>query len=141
MPLANDALLDQLEHPMKQRFREVLPPRTGMPQGTGQFQVELFHCQGAVRQQAASQVFFAHLSAHFSVKGFGEQGEIRFRQRQAGRHRVATVFGDQIRMLRRHHTQGVADVKALDRTPRALEQTIPGIGKGDGRAEIALFHP
>ncbi|MNI79393.1 hypothetical protein D3C73_1358480 [compost metagenome] len=126
---------------MKQRFREVLPPRASMPQGAGQFQVKLLHCQGTVRQQAASQVFFAQLPAHFSVKGLGEQGEIGFRQGQAGRHCVATILGDQIRMLRRHHAQGVADVKALDRTPRPLEQAVTGIGKGDGRAEITLFHP
>ena len=61
VPFTHDALLDQLEHPMKQRLREVLPPWAGMPQGTGQFQVKLFHRQGAVRQQATCQVFFAQL--------------------------------------------------------------------------------
>ncbi len=43
-------------------------------------------------------------------------------------------------MLAGDDRQGITDVKALHRAPRALEQAITGVGEGDGRAEIALFH-
>ena len=48
MPLAHHPLLHQLEYPVKQRLGKVLPPRAGMAQGAGQFQVKFFHRQGAV---------------------------------------------------------------------------------------------
>ena len=40
-----------------------------MAQGAGQFQVKLFDCQGAIRQQTPGQVLFTHLPANFSVEG------------------------------------------------------------------------
>ncbi|MNP82395.1 hypothetical protein D3C76_1810170 [compost metagenome] len=79
MALADHALLDQLEHPMEQRFGEVLPPGPGVAQGLGQVKVELLHRQASIRQQAPGEVFFTQLAPHFFVERLGKRREIAFR--------------------------------------------------------------
>ena len=139
MPLAHDALLHQLEHPVKQRLGKVLAPRPGIAQGPRQLQMKLFNRQAAIRQHAPGQVFFTQLTSHFGIKSLTEQRKVGLGQSQASRHRMATVFADQVRMLCCHHTQRITNMKARHRAPGALEHAITGIGKSEGRSEVTLL--
>ena len=80
------------------------------------------------------------MPAHFGIEGLRKQREVGLGQGQPRRHGVAAVLGDQVGVLAGDDRQRIADMKALHRASRALEQAITGIGEGDGRAEITLLH-
>ncbi|MNN31209.1 hypothetical protein D3C81_1448850 [compost metagenome] len=139
MPLTDDTLLDQLEHTMEQRLREMLPPWPGLAQGFGQVEVELLHGQAAIRQKAPGKVFFAQLTPHFLVKRLGKGREVALRQRQPCRHGMTAELADQLRMARRYRIQRITNMKPWHRTCRTFEHAIAGIGKGDGRPVVTLL--
>ena len=139
MALADDALLDDLEHPVEQRLGEVLAPGAGLAQGAGQFQVELGQAQLAVGEDAPGEVVLAELAAHLGIEGRGEGAEMPLRQRQAGGHGMPAELADQPRVARGHGVQRIADVQARHRARRALEAAVAGVGEGDGRAVVALL--
>ena len=139
MFLTNQALLDDLEHAVEQRFGEMLAPGPGMAQGLGQLQVELLDAKLAVGQQTAGEVVLAQLAAHFGIEGGGERSIVFLRQRQAGSHGMPAEFADQPRMLGCHRIQRIADMQARHRTRRTFEQAIAGIGKGNRRPVVTLL--
>ena len=139
MALTHHALLDQLEHAVEQRLREMLSPRPGLAQRLGQVQVEFFHRQAAVGQQPSGEVVLAQLAADLLVEGLGERGVVRFGQGQPRRHGMATELADQLRMARGHRIERVADVKPRHGARRALEHAVAGIGESDGRAVVPLL--
>ena len=143
MPLLEQALGEDLEGAVEQRFGKLLTPGAGLAQGLGQAELEFGGGQAAIGLQTTAEILGLQMAAHLGVEGGGKGLVMRLGQAEAGGHGVTAELGDEPRMSSRHGVQGIADVQPGHRARRALEHAVATavVGEGQRRAVILLLEP
>ena len=103
--------------------------------------------QALAMSQSAASGALSELENQFDIKLFdrlGKRLQLVFLEAKTSCHSVAAKLSDHTRITASHSIQRIANVKALNRSGRALDFAVVSfarIGEGDDRSVEFLLHP
>ena len=139
VPFPNYAHSRHLKHSLKARLLEGLTPGPAGFQSPCRVHGQVLVIQATVDEINPLQCRRRNQFAAKCIKGLSEAFQLRHRQAEASRHRMATKALQQTRMTTGQGDQGVSDVQPWNRTPRALQPTVLLSGRKRERGAVEVI--